>query len=410
MKRTNPSSERASTSQKRSQKKTRFVSPGDDPTRFAEDVDAQLEDSKSATRRGRVKTEGYDSDSSDDGEGVVSSRKKRTGDDGVEDDDDDMFAVGDKEETAENTSTARKKKAEYLRLGDIEGQEFNEASGSGSDVSEGEPEDEDDAERRKKAGMGFELSSFNMREEMEEGKFTEDGSFVRTFDPHAIHDRWLDDTDDREMKRARRAKRVQEKAEKEKLKAEAREAQQTGNKEDIEKEMLSILKRGETVLEALARLGAKAKKTKGKEKSTKKPRTHRSSMDVDGKGKPPPTPKQDPSKPKTQIEHLTTLASSIMSFGDVDIYSKTYEHLLRSVRASGSVEPDWTPPDVKYEYKWDVPEAQLQSEGADPQVFGPFGEDEMKAWYSANYFGDSGEKVKVRASGGDWGDWDDVVD
>lgn len=30
-----------------------------------------------------------------------------------------------------------------------------------------ELEDDDDAERRKKAGMGYELSSFNMREEVE---------------------------------------------------------------------------------------------------------------------------------------------------------------------------------------------------------------------------------------------------
>jgi len=38
--------------------------------------------------------------------------------------------------------------------------------------------------------MGFELSSFNMREEMEEGKFTEDGSYVRTFDPPGLR-RWM---------------------------------------------------------------------------------------------------------------------------------------------------------------------------------------------------------------------------
>ena len=45
MKRTKPSSERSSTPQNATQKKTRFVSPEDDPARFAEDVDAQLEQS-----------------------------------------------------------------------------------------------------------------------------------------------------------------------------------------------------------------------------------------------------------------------------------------------------------------------------------------------------------------------------
>ncbi|KAI5119732.1 hypothetical protein M0805_008662 [Coniferiporia weirii] len=415
MKRTNPSSERSSASRKPTQKRTRFVSPDEDPSRFAEDVDAQLEDSKNVVRKGRVKTEGYDSDSSDDGEGVVRSRRKDAGQDG-EDEDDDMFAMGDKEGKAEETPAGKKKKEEYLRLGDIEGQEFNEASGSGIEDSEGsedEPEDEDDAERRKKAGMGFELSSFNMREEMEEGKFTEDGSFVRTFDPHAIHDRWLDGTDEREMKRARRAKRAQQKVEREKLRAEDREAQQSGNKEDMEKAILSMLKRGETVLEALARLGAKAKKEGGKEKRTKKaPKTKTHEMDVDAdnpRSKALPSSAK-PSAQKSKIEQLTTLASNLLALGDVDIYNKTYEHLLRSVRSSGDVEPDWMPPVVTYEYKWDVPEAQAQNGSADPQIFGPFSEDEMSAWYNANYFGESGEKVKVRVAGGNWGGWDDVVD
>lgn len=269
MKRTNPSVERLSSAKASQPKKTRFVSPEEDPARFGEDVDAQLEESKNQTRKRKVKTEGYDSDSSDDGEGVVLSRRK----DAENDDDDDMFAMAEKEAQPEE-STGKKKKTEYLRLGDIEGQEFNEgADGSGQDEGEGEgsesesePEDEDDAERKAKAGMGYELSSFNMREEMEEGKFTEDGTFVRTFDPHVIHDRWLEGADEREMKKARRAKRAQEKAEREKLKAEAQEMQQMGGKEEMEKELLSFLKRGESVLEALARLGEKNKKAKAKEK------------------------------------------------------------------------------------------------------------------------------------------------
>ncbi len=95
-----------------------------------------------------------------------------------------------------------------------------------------------------------------------------------------------------------------------------------------------------------------------------------------------------------------------MSLGDLDIYDKTYEQLLRSIRSSGNVEPHWVPPNVKYEYKWDVSEAQAT---AGDQVFGPFGGDELRAWYDAKYFGDAGEKVKVRVVGGEWGDWDHVV-
>jgi CD2 antigen cytoplasmic tail-binding protein 2 len=114
-----------------------------------------------------------------------------------------------------------------------------------------------------------------------------------------------------------------------------------------------------------------------------------------------------PVKTPNPVEHLTHLASTLMSFGDVDIYSKTYEELVRSVRRSGKVDDSWDPPsaDVKYEYKWDVP----GSTGQDGEVFGPFSEEEVQSWYKAAYFGISGEKVKIRTVGGEWGAWDDII-
>ncbi|KAI0928412.1 hypothetical protein AcV7_004692 [Taiwanofungus camphoratus] len=374
-KRAAASTEEGSSSQA-AQKKTRFVEPSEDPVNFAEEIDSQLE---TRQRRGRVKTEGYESDSSDDGEGVVPSR--RPGADGAADDEDeDMFAMGEKEKEKEDNG---KKKEEFLRLGDIEGQEFGDRSESERSESDDEPEDEDVAERRKKAGMGFELSSFNMREEMEEGKFAADGTYVRTFDPHAAHDRWMEGLDEKEIKKARRNHRQREKEQREKMKAEEQQLRQLGGKEEVEKELVGMLKKGETVLEALQRLGARAKKN-GAGKKSMKPNNKRKNglnadiMDVD-----------KVLKPSSDIDHITHLASTLMSLGDTDIYSKTYEELVRSVRSAGKMDPSWVPPsaDVKYEYKWDVPE-----------VAGEEG-----------YFGQAGEKVKVRRVGGEWGSWDDIV-
>ncbi|KAH9951476.1 hypothetical protein B0H21DRAFT_719137 [Amylocystis lapponica] len=378
-------------------KKTRFVEPSEDPANFAEEVDAQLEN-PSAQRKGRVKTEGYDSDSSDDGEGVVRSRHAAAAPEA--DEDEDMFAMGEKaEKEADAGAGAGKKKEEFLRLGDIEGQEFGDRSGSESD--EDAPEDEDDAERRKKAGMGFELSSFNMREEMEEGKFAADGTYVRTFDPHAVHDRWMEGVDEKEIKAARRSHKHREREQREKQKAEERELQQLGGREEVEQALLGRLKRGETVLEALQRLGASAKKTASSKRRTKpnnksKGDSNGGAMEVD---KVAVTP--------SEIDNITHLASLLMSLGDTDIYSKTYEELVRSVRSAGKVDQSWVPPsaDAKYEYRWDVPGATAQ-EG---QVFGPFSEDEMHSWFRAAYFGTVGEKVQVRKVGGEWGSWDDIV-
>lgn len=239
-------------------KKTRFVEPSEDPTNFAEQVDGALEDAMHKRKR-QVKNEGYDSDSSDDGEGVVLSRRK--GAEG-EDEEEDMFAVGEKEEK-EKEEQGGKKKEEFLRLGDIEGQEFENKSGSESEESsdEEEPEDEDDAERRKKAGMGFELSKFNMREEMEEGKFSADGTYVRSIDPHGVHDKWMDGVDEKEMKIARRRKRHQDRLQKEKQRAEEKELEESGGKGALEFRLVGMLKKGETVMEALQRLGAQKKKS-----------------------------------------------------------------------------------------------------------------------------------------------------
>ncbi|KAG6868236.1 hypothetical protein C0993_005936 [Termitomyces sp. T159_Od127] len=214
-------------------KKTRFVDPADDPARFADDVDAALE--APAPRRNRVRTDGYDSDSSDDHEHPAPAA-------------DDMFALEPEPDAPRG----------YLRLGDIEGQEFADPAALSDDDSE--PEDEDDAERRKKAGMGYELSSFNMRDEMEEGKFTEDGSYVRSVDVHAVHDKWMDGLSDREIKLARRRKRQHDKAQHDRVLAEERELQQSGGLPNLQKQLLPLLKKGESVLEALHRLGVKPRK------------------------------------------------------------------------------------------------------------------------------------------------------
>jgi len=95
-----------------------------------------------------------------------------------------------------------------------------------------------------------------------------------------------------------------------------------------------------------------------------------------------------------------------MSLGDIDVYSKTFEELVRDVRRSGLVDQNWEPSsaDVKFEYKWDVPET------ADSQTFGPFSEEEMQSWFKASYFGPSGEKVKIRPVGGEWVGWNDIFE
>ncbi|KZS91111.1 hypothetical protein SISNIDRAFT_457099 [Sistotremastrum niveocremeum HHB9708] len=361
------------------QKKTRFVSPSDDPEKFIEQVDDALEDR--APRRGAVKTEGYDSDSSDDGEGVVYSRRKDK--QNKDDEDDDMFAVpkdGEDEEDGEG----KKKKEVEMRLGDIEGQEFGQTTNEGFDSDDDdEPVDEDEAERRSKIGMGYELSAFNMREEMDEGKVLNDGEvYVKSYDPHAAHDRWMEGVDERDMKKARRSMKKREREEKERLEREAANALDTT---ELEKELVGLLRKAESVLEALARLGARAKKEKAAAKKSGK------------------TVSQST---QHQIDRLTTIASALLP-ENVDIYSATYESILRSLRSSGKVPPEWTPPsqNIKLEYRWADP-----TQGQENETFGPFSEEELRAWYGAAYFGQDGERILLRRVGEEyWGTWEETL-
>ncbi len=284
-------------------KKTRFVEPSEDPANFAEEVESALE---TKNRKGRVKNEGYDSDSSDDGEGVVLSRKNKAEDD----EDEDMFAMGDKDEKKDETS-AKKKKAEYLRLGDIEGQEFG---GSGSDAEssdEEEPEDEDEAERRKKAGMGYELSSFNMREEMEEGKFTEDGSYVRSFDPHGVHDRWMEGVDEREIKKARRRKRHMEKIQKERIKAEEQELEHSGGGPCYGEGSFALPQERRDCPRGFAALGSTSEEVKAKVRRLPNPWYPCESQHTTVLN--PRQPRMMPCTSTRSLPHLLTLSSSPIS-------------------------------------------------------------------------------------------------
>jgi CD2 antigen cytoplasmic tail-binding protein 2 len=388
--RNHPTSEADSTA--KPSKRARFAAgpapvEDDDASRFEAEVDAALDEDIGGKRGKRVKVDGYESDSTDDGEGVVYSRRKD------QDEDDDMFAAGD-DATGAGGKGAGRKETKYLAMGEIEGQEFDAVDGAENDngsVSSDEPEDEDDAIRRSKEGMGYQLSKFNMKEEMEDGKFVEDGSFVRSFDAHAVHDKWLEDVGEREMKKARRAKRSAEKREKERIREEEKSGVTAAigeGKTRMEMELVGYLRPSESVVNALARLGKEKKKKEQKSTATDK------TSDVKAK--------------VSDIDRITALASALLVH-DTEIYSTTFEALVRSIRRSGVVTAEWNPPVTAYEYRWADNAGAPDTKGA---VYGPFNALEMQTWYDASFFGLSGEKILLRkvtdGKTSEWAEWEDV--
>ncbi|KAF3350426.1 hypothetical protein VD0002_g9149 [Verticillium dahliae] len=399
-----------------------------------------------ATKRGAVNLDGYDSDS--DGETFNTRADKRAlgkGEANIleqldnydsksagggskggkasaaddDDDDDDMFAEPEdapKEAAGAPESTVEaKKKAKavhFLQDTDIEGQDMQ--SKSGGQIRLDDEDSDDDEETRDMAmqeegideevGLGGlkrnapKVEAFNMKDEQEEGRFDADGNFIRkAVDPDAQHDKWLDGVSKKEMKKAAEAHERRE--------AEARRLRMENDSlltTDILKSLILKLDKGETPLEALARLGkGQAKQKKIPKWKLKKQKGGAEGMDVDQAEK-----AEDPEQKRIReaIAAITDAADKLLSRDRAEIYDEEREVLLREwQRETGE---DWVEPTQEadsqegkmWEFRW-----VDGRDDADKQ--GPFDSQTMKAWQDAGYFG---EGVEFRPAG-DENEWSRVA-
>ncbi|RFU80947.1 hypothetical protein TARUN_1232 [Trichoderma arundinaceum] len=419
-------------------------------------LDADVFGGSGATKRGAVNLDGYDSDSDNENFNArAGSRKKGNvnileqldnydakGGSGKEqpdgpinedDDDDDMFAAENdeeqgKEEVAEDEhfekSGRKKKDVRFLDDAQIQGQDQTSKSGGTIRLDEQESsDDEADLELAiqeegvdEEVGAGGlkrnapKVEAFNLREEMEDGRFDQDGNYVRKAnDPDAMHDSWLEGLSKKEMKRAAAAH--------EKREAEARERriQEDGVLEsDLLAALIRRLEKTETPLEALARLGrdqAKPKKIpKWKlKKMNKGAEAMETDQDVANDAK--------QAEIKQAIDAITDAADKLLSRGHEEIYDQERELLVRGYRRETG--EDWVEPEVEPEAKTEAQPAAAAQDASAPASGtmwefrwtdgrdnaakqGPFDGPTMQAWQDAGYFG---QGVEFRAVGGDESAW-----
>lgn len=421
-----------------------------------------------ATKRGAVNIDGYDSDSENETFHERAKARKKAGksqnkgleeevevdiadqldnydkhlrDDGAgkqgEDDqeDEDMFAAeddpdeGDTNNPAAPGSVSRGKKGKEVRFLDaekIEGQESGSKSGGTIRLDEdrGSSDDEEDIELAiqeegvdEEVGMGGlkrhapAIDAFNMKAEQEEGAFDEAGNFIRkAVDPDAVHDRWLEGVSKKDMKKAKAAH--------EKREADLRRQRKEDDSlltEDLLRSLILHLDKGETPLEALARLGkgraSQKKVPKWKLKKQQQKQQNGSTaddgdaMDVDQAARDAEDPQQ--SRIREAINTVTEAADKLLGREYADIYETERETLIRDwqTEAGGRwVEPPASAPGEEattsskmWEYRW--------IDGRDGGVVqGPYDGPTMKAWQDAGYF----EGVEFRAVGEE--DWSRVAD
>lgn len=328
--------------------------------------------------RQAVRLDGYDSDSSAGSDADVPSKPKAT----ANDEDEDMFTSGpepvanakdnrDKDDSDKIRDSGLDVKGgsnskKYLDLGDIEGQEFgrttdeqqqraqdmdNDTDSQESFVEGDEHANDDEAprSRRSKKGMGYVISRFNMKDEMEEGRFNAEGTFIANdADPYATHDAWLEDVSSKSaIKAAQRAKDKQERD------AEAKDRKDREMARTRPEAIIALLESGlldrekdESVTSALARLGATKKKLqqenrKAKQKAKRGQKALENASDV-------AMSTEDGSEASAhdtavisitqQIDTLTTMASLLLDVhNETDIYDQTFMDLVKTLRLEGEV-------------------------------------------------------------------------
>lgn len=402
-------------------------------------LDADVIGGSHATKRGAVNLDGYDSDSDNDTFNArAESRKKRevnigdqldnydargdeedaisgskAGDD--DDDDDDMFAAGSDNDTKtggtdDNNAKSKKKQVQFLDSEKIVGQELNSTSGGTVRIDDAGSSDEEDDEEEDgvddEVGAGGlkrnapEVEAFNLRAEMEDGRFDEQGNYLRKAgDTDAVHDSWLNGLNKKDLKKAAAAH--------EKREAEARKQRIDDDGisvSELLKNLILRLEKAETPLEALARLG------KGQQKTTKKipawklkKMKEKGEMDVDQHAS-----AEDPAtqKAKEAINDITDAADKLLSRDYEDVYDQERELLIREYRRETG--EDWVEPQHalvseganqgmivpatgQWNFRW--------TDGRDGAEQGPFDGPTMKAWQDAGYFQQGVEFCRAEEQG-----------
>lgn len=380
-------------------------------------------------RRKAVNIDGYDSDSENEGFSARMEEKSKRRREKHDAEDDDMFAelqedFGEEEIDPDEAMRKNKKNVRFLRDDEIEGQDMYSVGGKAlhADLSKGaggidaEPDDESesdvgeeerariDTELDEELGAGSKkknaplLDAFNMSAEQEEGRFDEAGNYVRkAVDPDAVYDSWLDGVSKKDIRKAREAaeKRDEERKEKDRMNDSILTA-------DALTTIITHLERGETILEALARLG-KGLQRKPKWQNKRNKKKQNATEDTEMTDENP-----DEAERRKAIDALTGAADILMGRGQPEIYDTERELLTRQYRnetgeswvdppaASDNNDPEQGP--KMWEFRW----ADAR-DGGDPH--GPYDSATMESWKEAGYFGEGVEFRQV----GDTGSWRHAV-
>lgn len=184
--------------------------------------------------------------------------------------------------------------------------------------------DPNDLEGQEEGTVDFDgeikITPFNMKEELEEGYFDKEGTYIFQKEDE-IKDQWLDDIDWVKIKAIESSKRKQD--------------EENESSEDerppidlVAKytQMLEIMNPGESVQKAICRLGG-GKASRSASSRWKKKKESDDSKDSN----------ESTEKDVEKLQLLTGLADEIVHSGDMDVYQQTYEKMSYYVNSKSKI-------------------------------------------------------------------------
>ncbi|CAB36871.1 U5 snRNP subunit Snu40 [Schizosaccharomyces pombe] len=360
------------------------------------DVFFEYDVSNVGRKRPRTKEEGYYESESEEDEDQILNKEKKEGQS------EDMFSDTSEDEKRTLPNDEAQKRRDFIENGDAE--RLAHKGLRNKEVLNDDSDDEDDNGKYSKLRYediegqedtnqandldadeeGSEISvpsspkrmSFNLKEDMEEGDFDENGNFIRkNYDPESQYDAWLNGSvsNKKSIAAAREAEQKRKEMENRRRNQELEEFSKLpfSTVPEALSFFIARMERDESILEFLQRQSGNKKSYKKKKNNT-------------AEGISPERKSADAFRKKL-IELITAGLTFLEDkIGKEDIYSETRESLQRIYQKLTS--NSWSSPvsyddsnSSQYNFKWEF----------DDKTYGPYTASQIQAWSNEGYFTDA---------------------
>lgn len=161
------------------------------------------------------------------------------------------------------------------------------------------------------------ITPFNVKDELKEGHFDDQGMYIFNKETEDIRDNWIDNIDWEKIKKVDQTKSETK---------ETKESNEEIDKVDLEdclKNLIELMNPNETVQKAIQRLGKSKLKNQNKNKNKNRQQKNNSKDQV--KNEDQLKEEQEDKERKDKLNKLIEISNQLFSDGDLNIYETTYE-------------------------------------------------------------------------------------